>query len=249
MAKLILVIPCYNEADRLPGAALEEFLAAHAEAGVLLVNDGSSDGTLDVLEALQQSRPDQIDVLNLERNQGKAEAVRHGMLKAMEEGAAYAGYWDADLATPLAVAPQFVEIMEGRPATEMVFGSRVQLLGHQIHRALFRHYLGRIFATTVSLMLGIRVYDTQCGAKMFRVTPSTQALFEAMFITRWIFDVELIARYLNTCRAEGRDALEGMYEQPLPEWRDVGGSKVKSGDFFQAFFDLIRIYRRYRPRG
>lgn len=249
MAKLVLVIPCYNEAERLPVDVLGDFLSTHAELAVLLVNDGSSDGTRDVLEAMRERRPDQVGVLNLERNSGKAEAVRLGMLKAMDEGATYAGYWDADMATPLRVAPQFVEIMEARPEIQMVFGSRIQLLGHQIQRELIRHYLGRIFATTVSLMLGLRVYDTQCGAKVFRVTPVTRTLFESPFSSKWIFDVELIARYLHASRQAALDPLEGMYEQPLPEWRDVGGSKVKSGDFVSAFFDLIRIYRRYRPRG
>lgn len=249
MAKLILVIPCYNEADRLPVQGIEAFLAAHPEVVLLPVNDGSSDDTLDVLHRLKERRPDQVDVLNLERNCGKAEAVRLGMHEAMKREAGFAGYWDADMATPLHVAPELVRIMEAQPEIQMVFGSRVQLLGHHIHRELLRHYLGRIFATTVSLLLGIRVYDTQCGAKIFRVIPATRTLFDSPFVSNWIFDVELIARYLKAARAEGSDPLDGMYEQPLPEWRDVGGSKVKSGDFISAFFDLIRIYRRYRPRG
>ncbi len=248
-SNLILVLPCFNEAARLPVDDVRVFLGANPAVGILFVNDGSTDQTLKVIEDARASLPGQVEVLDLDQNQGKAEAVRLGMARAMEGNATFAGFWDADLATALDVAPLLVEIMESRPQLDMVFGSRVQLLGRQIHRALARHYLGRIFATTVSLLLGIRVYDTQCGAKIFRISPVTRSLFDSPFTSRWIFDVELIARYLKACRAEGRDPLGGMYEEPLPAWRDVGGSKVRSGDFIAAFLDLIRIYRRYRPRG
>jgi hypothetical protein len=115
-----------------------------------------------------------------------------------------------------------------------------------VKRDLVRHYLGRIFATAASLALGIGFYDTQCGAKVFRATHEVMSLFQAPFSTRWIFDVEIVARLVAARKASDRPrAAEVVYELPLQEWRDVAGSKVKPRDFARAFFDLAAISWRY----
>src|SRR5438309_577737 len=94
----------------------------------VFVNDGSTDNTLQVLQTLGSP------VVNLEKNSGKAEAVRRGILAALERSADYVGFWDADLATPLSEVPAFLDIMENREAAQMVFGARVRLLGRDISR-------------------------------------------------------------------------------------------------------------------
>lgn len=248
MVRTILVIPCFNEARRLPTSAIRDFLTAHPDVGIQFVDDGSTDETLLVLEDLRPAFPDRIWILRLEHNSGKAEAVRQGMLAAAKAGPVYAGFWDADLATPLSVLPQFIARMDERSSLDVVLGSRVQLLGRHIHRSLMRHYLGRIFATTVSLLLNVRVYDTQCGAKLFRANNAMKALFETPFQSKWIFDVELLARFFRDRQQTGLNPLEAIYEEPLPEWRDVEGSKVRGRHFVTAFFDLLRIYSAYRPQ-
>ena len=129
----------------------------------------------------------------------------------------------------------------------MVFGARVKLLGRCVERRAVRHYLGRIFATFVSTMLNLPIYDTQCGAKLFRVTRSSDALFRAPFLSRWIFDVEIIARYLREVGAEA--AAKRIYEFPLMCWVDVAGSKLKPRDFVTSFVDVLRIRRAYLGRG
>jgi putative flippase GtrA len=157
-----------------------------------------------------------------------------------QEGAKYVGYWDADLATPLAAVPEFVRVLSENPGVDIVLGARVLLLGRRIDRKPLRHYLGRVFATAASLTLRLPVYDTQCGAKLLRAGPSTRALFEQPFGSRWIFDVEMLARYLSH-----GGTIDGLYEQTISRWADIGGSKVKPIDFLRAFREMIAIYRNY----
>ncbi|KAH9250057.1 hypothetical protein BASA81_012103, partial [Batrachochytrium salamandrivorans] len=148
---VVVVIPCYNEELRLPKAEILQFAKDHHEAvKLLLVNDGSTDGTLAMLQGLS------LDVLDLETNVGKAEAVRLGMIHAVQKySPKVVGFWDADLATPLSSVLSFLQVMDRRPEVEMVFGARVALLGRKIERHASRHYLGRVFATLASSMLGL----------------------------------------------------------------------------------------------
>ncbi len=246
MASTTIVIPCFDEAERLPRDRILSFVSTPGSARLLFVNDGSRDHTLQVLRELEAKAPDRIDIVDLTRNRGKAEAVRAGMLKAASEGAERAGFFDADLATPLAEASRMGEVLDAHPGVDMVLGARVQLMGRVIERKKWRHYAGRIFATVASETLGIAVYDTQCGAKLFRMTPEIVSLFEAPFIATWIFDVELIARLIASRRRVGGAPVEQtIYELPLDEWVDVRGSKLKATDFGRSILEMWRIYRHY----
>ena len=199
-----IVVPCYNEETRLPIQKFLQFTADEARsAGVqfTFVNDGSTDGTLRVIEDLASQRPKHISMHHLSRNHGKAEAVRKGMLHVINKhNLGYndaVAFWDADLATPLSAIAQFTEKMNALTHLEMVFGARVALLGRDIRRKFSRHYLGRIFATLASIVLNLRIYDTQCGAKMFRATSDLRDALSTPLTAGWIFDVELIARFKN----------------------------------------------------
>ncbi len=234
-------MPCYNEESRLDVAAFESYVSTHADVSFLLVNDGSKDSTLTVLRQLAAACAERVRVLDVQPNQGKAEAVRLGMLEAMSgEAFDYAGFWDADLATPLDAIELFAEVFQRLPQVDLVFGTRVQLLGRDIDRKPSRHYLGRVFATAASVVLSLPIYDTQCGAKLFRVSDSARALFATRFGSRWIFDVELVARY-----CQHRSGLIGIYELPLDRWRDIGESKVRPIDFVRAIGEMVSIYRTY----
>jgi glycosyltransferase involved in cell wall biosynthesis len=242
-----IVVPCYNEETRLPIARFKEFVAGHPGVQFLFVNDGSTDNTSAVLSGLVDSQPTRFTQLELSVNCGKAEAVRTGMQQALAGDSRYAGYWDADLATPLTEIPRFVEALETNRGCDICFGSRVRLLGRAIERKRYRHYLGRLFATVASYVLDLPVYDTQCGAKLFRVSPETRALFAEPFRVNWTFDVEIVARVQALRASQGQPAgSTSIYELPLNEWRDVAGSKVGARDFLKAMFEMWLIHRHYR---
>jgi hypothetical protein len=125
----------------------------------------------------------------------------------------------------------------------VVLGSRVALLGADIHRTASRHYLGRVFASVASLVLDARVYDTQCGAKLFRRSPALEAALAVPFLSRWAFDVELLGRLLAGAPGVPGVATSEVVEVPLRTWRDVPGSKLAPSAMVGALADLARIRR------
>jgi hypothetical protein len=183
----------------------------------------------------------------MEKNVGKAEAVRQGMLHGLKSRPTKIGFWDADLATPLTAIDQFAEVIDAKPTVELVVGARISLLGHDIRRSPVRQFIGRTFARLASLMLGVPIYDTQCGAKMFRVTGRTRLFFERRFLAKWIFDVELLARMMHASGSR-HGLCRLLYELPLDEWEDVAGSKLRPRHFLLAIVEMAQIYWRYlRP--
>jgi dolichyl-phosphate beta-glucosyltransferase len=237
---LIVVIPCYNEADRLDEAPLLAFLDGCAEASLLFVDDGSTDATADRLAAIAAARPARIDLLSLRPNGGKAEAVRRGMQTALARGAGVVGYLDADLSTPPREIFRLRAAFE-RPWVEAVLGARVALLGTDIERSAVRHYLGRVFASVAAGILHARVYDTQCGAKLFRASAALQAALATPFLSRWAFDVELLGRLLTGGEGVSALPLTAVVEVPLTTWHDVKGSKLSPVAMARSLVDLGRI--------
>jgi len=242
-------VPCHDEAERLRLECFRACLANDSRVEFLCVDDGSTDGTLELLRRLESEFAPRVRVLALERNLGKAGAVRAGVLQALEREVDLVGFFDADLATPLDELPRFYEVFEAHPRVHMVFGARVKLLGRAIERNPVRHYLGRIFATLVSNALELSIYDSQCGAKLFRADELTHRLFEEPFQVGWIFDVEILARLVREHRRQRAGAPEELiYELPLNAWGDIPGSKVGWSDFPRAIVELLRIHRSYLRR-
>jgi glycosyltransferase involved in cell wall biosynthesis len=241
-----IIVPCYNEASRFQAQAFRDYLAHPSNVRFIFVNDGSKDGTLPMLQELRAKFPDLIEVFDRGTNGGKGEAVRTGILQALQQSSGVVGFWDADLATPLDAIADLARVMEANPDIQMVFGSRVKLMGRDIERKRSRHYLGRVFATVVSGLLRLPVYDTQCGAKLFRSGPEMERLFAEPFNSRWVFDVEILARFIRARGGDIDSVRKSIYEFPLQAWRDVAGSKLRSKDFVRAFMDVIRIHLKYR---
>jgi glycosyltransferase involved in cell wall biosynthesis len=242
----VIVVPCFNEEHRLDPRAFLGMAATH-EIHLLFVDDGSTDGTGRVLSDMSGAS-DGIEVFTLARNTGKAEAVRRGLLVALRGGAATVGYYDADLATPPEELLRLTRVLHARPDLTGVFGSRVARLGSSIERKAVRRHLGRAYATVASMALGITVYDTQCGAKVFRVNDAFVAALAEPFRSSWAFDVELLYRLLRGGANTPGVPVASFVEVPLEAWRDVPGSNVRVAPALSALFNLVAIARdRTRP--
>lgn len=240
---LLFVIPCYNEALRLDAESYISSLTSNSSISILFVNDGSSDDTESLLLKLKDQFPEQVDVLSLNKNKGKAEAVRMGAQYVIDNNSdvSIIGYLDADLATSLEEGLSLADLIREKEKLKIVFGSRISRVGSLIIRKNHRHLIGRIIATIISNILKLRVYDTQCGAKMFS-RDMAEFVFKDAFISKWLFDVEIFARIL--CKPELYSE-KNMLEYPLEKWIDHDGSKVKWTYFFKLFFDLYRIKSSY----
>ena len=157
----------------------------------------------------------------------------------------FIGYLDADLAAPIEEIDNLLNVIKSDTKKEVVFASRIKLIGNEIKRKFFRHFIGRIFATCVSLLLKIQIYDTQCGAKIFS-KKICEAIFVEKFISQWLFDVELFARLINVYGME--KTIEISFEKPVRKWIDIDGSKVKPIFYLKAPFELLKIVQHYKLR-
>ena len=244
---LVLVVPCFNEEARLDRQAFLDFASSHPQTRLLFVNDGSDDGTPGILDGMRTQAPGALDVIHLPVNRGKAAAVREGVLAGLRRAPDLVGFWDADLATPLSAVDDFLALASKRPEIDLILGSRVMLMGRDIRREAWRHYVGRVFATGVSMSLGLPVYDTQCGAKLLRAGEAVASVFAEPFHSPWIFDVEMIARYIALPAGPGQPARrDRIYELAVASWHHVPGSKLRWTDFARAVYELFYIHRKYR---
>lgn len=241
MKHICIVIPCYNEEQKWAKNEYTQFLSTHSDAAICFVNDGSSDGTLLELQALESAFPQQVQVLDLPKNQGKAEAVRQGVnTVCQQDDVGLIAFLDADLAVSL---EECYELSSYLASYDFCFGSRILRVGAKIERKFSRFMIGRIVATIISRILDLKVYDTQCGCKLFKKELASR-LFEQPFISKWLFDVELFFRMYEVYGKE--KSIPKMIEIPLEKWIDKGDSKVKTSYFFKLFSDLYRIRKTYK---
>ena len=236
MTKLLCIIPFYNEEFRF-SSTFENLFQQYSTIDFLLVDDGSTDNTLAILQTLSNNHQN-CTVLSLPKNVGKAEAIRNGVLNSVDKNYNFIGYLDADLATPIHEFIKLYEFLLLHDSLVFIMGSRIKLIGNKVDRSLLRHYLGRVFATIVShFILKTPVYDTQCGAKIIDAKWCS-LLFEKPFETKWLFDVELLLRLKNN----GNNLQKCVAEIPLFEWKEIGNSKIKVSDFIKVPFQLVKLY-------
>ena len=245
--KLALVIPCFNESKRLNLSAYSDFLKTHPSLTICFVNDGSTDETLRIVNNFRAQHPaDAIRIVSLDKNQGKAEAVRQGILSLLADSSLtidFIGFWDSDLATPLAECDRFLQAFIQNAPIQAVVGFRKKEADAKIQRSFSRKIISAIMHTIIKHYIGLPIHDTQCGAKMF--TSSLAAnIFETPFIARWIFDIEIFLRIKHFL---GPDSLLKNVEQlHLKAWHDVPGTKLRARDGYKIFLELFRIKSHYR---
>jgi dolichyl-phosphate beta-glucosyltransferase len=249
---LTLVLPAYNEAARI-GPALDELFAYldaptpegfHPRIDVLVVDDGSSDGTADIVRSRPEAeRPAGEDLARLAvlpvSHGGKGAAVKAGMLAAEGNLVVFA---DADMATP---PGELVKLVAALATADVALGSRIQPDGSDMRATQpgYRRALGAMFHLLASIWVVGDVKDTQCGFKGF-TKEAAQDLFARQQVTSIVFDVELI----HLARRRGYR----LAVVPI-RWEDVRGSRMRPGATLalRVAWDLFRIpllHRSVRKR-
>lgn len=240
-----VVIPCYNEEERLLSNEFLSFVNQNTGYHLCFVNDGSKDKTLEVLHNLQKGREDFITVYDCEKNGGKAEAVRLGMLHmAQKTDLDYIGFLDADLSTDLSDFDDLVQTME-ESKFKIVSGSRISRMGANITKESARKIISLTINFIIRKILSMDFKDTQCGAKIFHKDVIDIA-FKKKFVTQWIFDVEIFKRM--TIHFGLNQAKTMLCEQPLKRWIHADGSKLSMKDSIKIVMQLAQIAWVYSTR-
>ncbi|WP_299384545.1 response regulator [uncultured Lacinutrix sp.] len=240
-----VVIPCYNEEERLLSEEFITYIDKNSGYHLCFVNDGSKDKTLEVLKELQKGREDFITVYDCEKNGGKAEAVRLGMLHMAEkEDLDYIGFLDADLSTDLADFDDLVKTIE-TTEFKIVSGSRISRMGANITKESARKIISLTINFIIRKILKMDFKDTQCGAKIFHKDVIDIA-FGKKFVTQWIFDVEIFKRM--SIHFGLKEAKTMLCEQPLKRWIHADGSKLSMKDSIKIVGQLGQIAWVYRNK-
>ena len=187
--------------------------------------------------------PERVFIHSLEKNKGKAEAIREGVLYCFTNNLQFdrIAYLDADGATSLEECQSISRYIN--ESVIFAFGSRILKIDSNIVRKPYRHIIGRILATVISGQLKIHVYDTQCGCKVFS-SDLAKEVFSERFISKWLFDVEIFHRIIRLYGTEKMRLI--CREIPLHNWIDTADSKVSFAYSFKIWYDIIRIKRKYR---
>lgn len=187
--RLSIIIPAYNESARIEGT-LKAVLAClrdrRWDAEVLVVNDGSTDGTAEIVQRWTKDHP-RLFLIENGRNRGKGFSVRNGLLQATGE---IVMFTDADLSSPIEEAERLIEAIDA--GADVAIGSRwLDRQKQTKHQPLYRRFFGRCYNRLTRVVMGLPYKDTQCGFKAFR-REAAQAIFRLQTIERWGFDPEIL---------------------------------------------------------
>lgn len=232
-----IVIPCYNESERLPFKEFTHFLETHPDHICCFVNDGSEDDTLLELLAFKLKTGRQVVIYDMPKNSGKAEAVRYGVNRLLQiESIEQIGFLDADLATGFDDYTHLEQTLVDH-SYSIVFGSRNDEQSMGIDRDPIRKVISTVIGFMIKMILRLPIRDTQCGAKVFS-RQAASYIFSVPFKTRWLFDVEIFLRLKIRAKST---TMRQICEIPLRSWNDVDGSKLKTKDAIQIPVMLLKI--------
>ncbi len=238
-----VVIPCYNEENRLPVEEFKTFIHKNLGYHLCFVNDGSKDNTLGVLEQIREHNEDRVSIYNCPKNVGKAEAVRLGMLHlAQENQFDYIGFLDADLATNFDDFDELVQTINNSNY-KIVSGSRICRMGAAIQKESARKIISNSINLIIRKALKMNFKDTQCGAKIM-TKEIVEKTFQKKFLTKWLFDVEIFMRMKKVYGNEKAKNL--ICEKPLNRWMHVDGSKLSFKDSIKIVGQISQIVLHYR---
>lgn len=240
-----IIIPCYNEASRLEMKTFIDFAERRKDIHLCFVNDGSRDHTRAALADIKHDVSDNVYVLDVAENAGKANAVREGALFLYKETEVdTVGFLDADLSTSFDEYKDLLgayEESEGR--LQIVFGSRnMSGEGGGIERNPIRKLISDMIRVLIFFITRLKIADTQCGAKVFdrKLVP---VIYESSFFSRWLFDVEILLRLKK--KVGKVNFLNMFLEKPLKSWVHMEGSKLGLKDSFMIPWNLLKIWIEY----
>ena len=238
-----VVIPCYNEENRLSHSLFQDFIDKNVGYHLCFVNDGSTDGTLQVLEKLRAGNEATISIYDCKKNEGKAEAVRQGVQYLVENTELdYIGYLDADLSTDFRDFDTLVKTI-GNSDFKIVSGSRIARMGADITKESARKIISKTINLIIQTILGMPFKDTQCGAKIMDKEIAS-LMFRKNFVTKWFFDVEI---FMRMRKHYGKKRVKQLIcEQPLKRWIHADGSKLSMKDSVKIVGQLGQIALHYK---
>ncbi len=240
-----VIIPCYNEEERLQTDTFKKFVSQNLGYHLCFVNDGSKDKTLEVLKEMAKGREDYVTVYDCAKNGGKAEAVRQGTLHMLKDPQLdFVGYLDADLSTNFQDFDDLVKTISNSDF-QIVGGSRISRMGADITKAGSRAIISKTINMIIRKILGMSFQDTQCGAKVMRREVAEQ-VFQKKFLTSWLFDVEIFMRMKKIYGSQKAQKL--ICEQPLKRWVHEDGSKLSMSDSFKILGQLFQISFAYKGK-
>jgi len=234
--KIVVIVPCFNEEDRLNLMYFNE-LRAIQDTVWIFVDDGSTDNTSKILKSYSK----EMNVINLrmERNVGKSNAIAYGMNFATREFAniGWIGFLDSDGAFTSDDVKRIINMTSGIKGYDAIYTSRVKMAGRNIKRNNARHIVARLIVSLFGLVWRDIPYDTQSGFKLYKYSDHYNSILIKPFKTKWFFDIEISTRYL-----EYKKKQINVWEEPVSSWFDISGSKINYRQTFRISVEVIYVF-------